>query len=85
MCVSKDSRNSAKAGEQSRQKKADHVLVHTEEGDLTGAVKEIGEADEGVGHIHVEQENSCDERHALNLQHSKSSILSANDTSPVSL
>ena len=46
-----------------------HLLIHTEEGDLAWAVEEVGEADKGIRHIHVEQENGCDERHPLDLQH----------------
>ena len=41
---------------------------------MTGAVEEVGEADKGVCHIHVEQENGCDERHPLDLQQNHQSM-----------
>lgn len=43
-------------------------MVHSEEGHLTGLVEEIGEGDESVGLLQVENQHSSNEGHALNLQ-----------------
>lgn len=42
-------------------------MVHSEEGHLTGFVEQVGEGDEGVGFLQVQDENCSDEGHALDL------------------
>ena len=43
------------------------LVVHPEEGHLTGLVDEVGEGDERVRLFHVQYEHSSYEGHALNL------------------
>lgn len=43
------------------------AVVHSEEGHLTGLVEQVGESDEGVGRVHVEDQHGRDEGHALHL------------------
>lgn len=45
----------------------DKAVVHPEEGHLAGLVEQVGEGDEGVGRVQVEDQHCRDERHALHL------------------
>lgn len=45
----------------------DKAVVHPEEGHLAGLVEQVGEGDEGVGRVQVEDQHGGDERHALHL------------------
>lgn len=45
----------------------DKAVVHPEEGHLAGLVEQVGEGDEGVGRVQVEDQHGRDERHALHL------------------
>jgi len=49
------------------------VLVYSVEGHLAGTVEQVSEADKRISHIHVEEEDSSDERHALDLQETHTS------------
>ena len=42
-------------------------VVDSKEGQVGGAVEEVCQTDEGVPCLHVKQENSCQEGHALNI------------------
>lgn len=42
-------------------------MVDSEEGHLTGFIEQVGEGDEGVSLLQVEDEHSGDEGHALHL------------------
>lgn len=44
------------------------VVVNSEEGHLTGLVEQVGEGDEGLGLLQIEDEDGGDEGHALNLE-----------------
>lgn len=56
-------------GKQSEQTSLGHLrLVHTKEGQLTGPIEQVGKADEGVGHVQVEQQHGRQEGHALHLR-----------------
>lgn len=46
----------------------DKAVVHSEEGHLTRFVEQVGERDEGIGRVQVEDEHRRDERHSLHLQ-----------------
>lgn len=43
-------------------------VVNSEEGHLTGLVEQVGEGDEGLGLLQIEDEDGSDEGHALNLK-----------------
>ena len=45
------------------------VVVHSEERQVGRAVEEVGQADEGIVRLHIEQENGCEKRHALHVPH----------------
>lgn len=45
------------------------LVVHPEEGHLTRFVEQVGESDEGLSLLQVEDEYRRDEGHALNLKH----------------
>ena len=40
-------------------------VVNSKERQVGGAVEKVGQTDEGIGCLHVEQEDSCQEGHAL--------------------
>lgn len=42
-------------------------MVNSKERHLTGLVEQVGEGDEGLGLLQIEDEDSSDEGHALNL------------------
>ena len=42
-------------------------VVDTEESQVRRTVEEVGQRDEGVSCLHVEQEDGCKERHALDV------------------
>ncbi len=44
------------------------LVVHSEESHLTGFVEEVGEGDESVGLLQVENQHRSYEGHSLNLQ-----------------
>lgn len=48
--------------------RAHKLMVHSEEGHLAGLVEQVGEGDEGLGLLQVQNEDGGDERHALDLQ-----------------
>lgn len=43
-------------------------MVDSEEGHLTRFIEQVGEGDEGVGLLQVEDEDGSDEGHSLNLR-----------------
>lgn len=45
------------------------VMVYSEEGHLAWFVKEVGKGNEGIGFLQIQNENSSNERHPLNLKH----------------
>ena len=42
-------------------------VVHSKESQVGGAVEEVGQTDKGIGCLHVEQEDSCQEGHTLDV------------------
>lgn len=47
------------------------LVVNSEEGHLTGFIEQVGEGDEGLGLLQVEDEHSSNEGHTLHLRHHK--------------
>ena len=43
-----------------------HTRIET---DLTRSVQQVGEGDEGVSDVHIEQKESGEKRHSLNVAH----------------
>ena len=44
-------------------------VVHLEEGQVRGEVEEVRQTDEGVGRLHVQEEDGRQEGHALHIAH----------------
>ena len=56
--------------------KSDQVLIKSKECDSTRLVEQVRKADESVNVVHVQQEDSRNERHSLNLEsNSKSTVI----------
>ena len=51
------------------------VMVHSEEGHLTGLVEKVSEGDEGIGLLQVQDQHCGDEGHALDLGHTANTDL----------
>lgn len=46
-------------------------MVNSEESHLTGFIEQVCKGDEGFSFLQVKDQHSSNERHALNLKHSK--------------
>lgn len=57
------------------------LVVHSEESHLTRFIQEVGESDEGVGFLQVQDQHGGDERHALHLKEPQTAGLTTQHTS----